>query len=97
MEATSNWKTWAAAEFQRCRDPDLPDHEGAVRHAAETDDRLRAEPSSAGRDGVDRAGLQHPVPSPADADRKHLKRRAFRFGVTLAEIVGNRPAFSIES
>ena len=71
MEAASNRKPWAAAEFQRCRDPDLPHHEGAVRYAAETDDGLYAEPSSAGRDGLDRAGLQHPMPSPADVERKH--------------------------
>jgi hypothetical protein len=35
VEAAPDGEARAAAEFQRCRDPDLPDHEGAVRHAAE--------------------------------------------------------------
>ena len=63
---------------QSFSDPDLFDDEGSLWHAPETDDRVRAEPTVAGRTWLERAGLQHPVPPPKDAEREHPLSRRYR-------------------
>lgn len=49
MDPSADREARSPTELQRCRDPDLFDDEGALWHAPETDDRVRAEPTAAGR------------------------------------------------
>lgn len=51
-------------QVQRCRDPDLSDHESFVWDALEANNRLCSEPVADGRPGLGRARLQYAVPSP---------------------------------
>ena len=52
------------------RHPDLPFHEGVVRHSPPADDWVRREPAAAGWPQLDGARLQHPVPAPEDPGRE---------------------------
>ncbi len=49
----------------------MPDDEGAFRHGAPSDDRVRGEPSAARRPRLDGAGFQHAEPTTEDACRHH--------------------------
>jgi hypothetical protein len=75
--ATEQWLGTAydtgstTAELQRCRYPDLSDHEGAVWYAPEASDRVRAEPSSAGRVRLECTRLQYFALSPTKAESEH--------------------------
>src|SRR5210317_338595 len=55
-------------QVQRCRDPDLSNHESSVWDALEANNRLRSEPVADGRPGLGCARLQYAVPSPEDAE-----------------------------
>src|SRR5690606_16867598 len=59
------------ADLQRCRYPDVPLDESAVRHGAPADDRVRREPATAGRPELDGARLQHAISPPEDLGREH--------------------------
>ena len=89
----ANRKTWPTARLQQCRDPDLPDDDGAVRHGAQADDGVRREPVGPDRSGLGCAGLgcaglgcaglgcaglQHPQPPPEDPEGQHLLSRISR-------------------
>ena len=66
-EADADRQTRPTARLQRCRDPDLPDDEGAVRHGASPDDRVRRKPAAPDRSGLGGSELQHPQPPSEDA------------------------------
>ena len=51
-------QAWQTAELQRRRHSDLPDAEGALRHGAQADDRVRREFAPADRAGLGGAGLR---------------------------------------
>ena len=67
-----------SAEFHRCRDPNLPDHEGAVWYATPPDDRVGAEPVATGRSALGRTRFQHLVSQAEDAERDPSVSRRHR-------------------
>ena len=69
--ATTEWQTWPTAILQRYRHPSLSDDEGAVRHGATADDRVRREPVASDRFELGGARLEHAIAPPEDAGREH--------------------------
>ena len=67
-----------SAEFHRCRDPNLPDHEGAVWYATPPDDRVGAEPVATGRSALGRTRFQHLVSQAEDTERDPSVSRRHR-------------------
>jgi len=78
LDAAAQRQARSAAKLQRCGDPDLPYDEGAVWYAVETDDGFRSELPAAGWAGLGRAGLQHALPPPEDAECKPAVSRRYR-------------------
>jgi hypothetical protein len=88
LGGSTDRQAWPTARLQRCRDPDLPDHEGAVRHGAAPDDRVCRKPPGVDRPGLDGAELQHPEPPPEDPCCEHPLSRIGRSAAPLDHSTG---------
>ncbi len=71
MACRTDRQARASAGLHRRRDPGLPDAAAALRAATAANDRNAGEPFGTGQSGLAGAGLQHPLPPPADPDRPH--------------------------
>ena len=66
----------SSVRVQRRRNSVLSHDESPIRHAPSAVDRVRAKLVAAGRPLLERAGFQHSLPPPEDAERRHrLSRR----------------------